>query len=93
MQFRFISTDPEVSGPLFIVINMPQVLTKSQRIVLDVLRNQGASTPTQLLSLCPYSPRTVRYALRRLMKMNLVRQIPCLQDMRQHVYISVEPNR
>ncbi|MHA1959219.1 MAG: MarR family transcriptional regulator [Candidatus Thorarchaeota archaeon] len=64
-------------------------LTKSQSIVLDLLRSNGnkGTTPKQLLDKVSFAPRTVRYALRKLLKLNLVKRIPCLQDMRQHVYI------
>ncbi|UCE11606.1 MAG: MarR family transcriptional regulator [Candidatus Thorarchaeota archaeon] len=64
-------------------------LTKSQSIVLDLLRSNGnkGTTPKQLLDKVSFAPRTVRYALRKLLKLKLVKRVPCLQDMRQHVYI------
>lgn len=64
-------------------------LTKSQEIVLSILRKQGESgvTPKQLLGEVPFAARTVRYALRKLLKKNMIRRIPCLQDMRQWIYI------
>ncbi|MHA2044673.1 MAG: MarR family transcriptional regulator [Candidatus Thorarchaeota archaeon] len=64
-------------------------LTKSQSIVLSMLRKQGKDgiTPKQLLGEVHFAPRTVRYALRKLLKKNLIRRIPCLQDMRQWIYI------
>ena len=64
-------------------------LTKSQEIVLNILRSQGKNgvTPKQLLGEVQFAPRTVRYALRKLLKKNLIRRIPCLQDMRQWIYI------
>ncbi|MHA2425041.1 MAG: MarR family transcriptional regulator [Candidatus Thorarchaeota archaeon] len=64
-------------------------LTKSQRKVLEILRTQGMNgvTPKQLLSEVNFAPRTVRYALRKLLKKKLIRRIPCLLDMRQWVYI------
>ena len=64
-------------------------LTKSQRKVLDILRTQGQNgvTPKQLLDEVNFAPRTVRYALRKLLKKKLIRRIPCLLDMRQWVYI------
>jgi DNA-binding MarR family transcriptional regulator len=67
---------------------MPQ-LTKSQMTVLEVLKAKGEDgiTPKEILSEVDFAPRTVRYALRKLLQMNLVRRIPCLQDMRQHIYI------
>ena len=64
-------------------------LTKSQEIVLSILRSQGMNgvTPKQLLGQVKFAPRTVRYALRKLLKKDLIRRIPCLQDMRQWIYI------
>ncbi|MHA2027007.1 MAG: MarR family transcriptional regulator [Candidatus Thorarchaeota archaeon] len=64
-------------------------LTKSQSIVLTLLRKEGKDgiTPKQLLGEVQFAPRTVRYALRKLLKKNLIRRIPCLQDMRQWIYI------
>ena len=64
-------------------------LTKSQRKVLAILREKGKNgvTPKQLLDEVAFAPRTVRYALRRLLKKKLIRRIPCLLDMRQWVYI------
>ncbi len=64
-------------------------LTKSQQIVLSILRSQGMNgvTPKQLLGEVKFAPRTVRYALRKLLKKDLIRRIPCLQDMRQWIYI------
>ncbi len=66
-------------------------LTKSQSIVLSILRKQGKNglTPKQLLDEVQFAPRTVRYALRKLLKKNLICRIPCLQDMRQWIYIPV----
>ncbi|TFG13357.1 MarR family transcriptional regulator [Candidatus Thorarchaeota archaeon] len=64
-------------------------LTKSQRVVLDILRTDGKDgiTPKQLLDEVSFAPRTVRYALRKLLKMKLVKRVPCLQDMRQFIYV------
>jgi DNA-binding MarR family transcriptional regulator len=64
-------------------------LTKSQTIVLDILRKTGRDgvTPKQLLDKVSFAPRTVRYALRKLLKKNLIKRVPCLQDMRQWIYV------
>lgn len=64
-------------------------LTKSQQIVLSILRSNGKDgvTPKQLLDEVSFAPRTVRYALRRLLKKKLIKRYPCLQDMRQHIYV------
>lgn len=64
-------------------------LTKSQMIVLDTLRSSGTDgvTPKQLLDEVTFAPRTVRYALRKLLKKNLIKRYPCLEDMRQWIYV------
>jgi DNA-binding MarR family transcriptional regulator len=64
-------------------------LTKSQKIVLDILRKEGRKgvTPKQLLDKVSFAPRTVRYALRKLLKKMLIKRVPCLQDMRQWIYV------
>ena len=64
-------------------------LTKSQMIVLDILRSSGKDgvTPKQLLDKVSFAPRTVRYALRKLLKKQLIKRVPCLQDMRQWIYV------
>lgn len=64
-------------------------LTKSQKIVLDILRSSGKDgvTPKQLLDKVSFAPRTVRYALRKLLKKDLIKRVPCLQDMRQWIYV------
>ncbi|HDD67360.1 MAG TPA: MarR family transcriptional regulator [Candidatus Thorarchaeota archaeon] len=64
-------------------------LTKSQMIVLEILRSSGKDgvTPKQLLDKVSFAPRTVRYALRKLLKKKLIKRVPCLQDMRQYIYI------
>jgi len=64
-------------------------LTKSQQVILEVLQTKGIDgiTPKEILAEVDFAPRTVRYALRKLLRMNLIRRIPCLQDMRQHIYV------
>ena len=64
-------------------------LTKSQMIVLDTLRSCGTGgvTPKELLNEVSFAPRTVRYALRKLLKKNLIKRYPCLTDMRQWIYV------
>ncbi|MFW9846416.1 MAG: MarR family transcriptional regulator [Candidatus Thorarchaeota archaeon] len=64
-------------------------LTKSQHVVLGLMRKKGRRgvTPKQLLKEVPFAARTVRYALRKLLKRKLIKRIPCLQDMRQWIYL------
>ena len=55
-------------------------LTKSQKQILTLLRKKGKDgiTPKQLMEGVAFAPRTVRYALRNLLKKKLIRRIPCL---------------
>ncbi|NHJ12388.1 MAG: MarR family transcriptional regulator [Candidatus Thorarchaeota archaeon] len=64
-------------------------LTKSQSIVLDLLRKHGKRgvTPKQLMEEISFAPRTVRYALRKLLGKKMIKRIPCLEDMRQWIYL------
>ncbi|NHI83935.1 MAG: MarR family transcriptional regulator [Candidatus Thorarchaeota archaeon] len=64
-------------------------LTKSQSIVLDLLRKHGkrGATPKQLMEEISFAPRTVRYALRKLLRKKMIKRIPCLDDMRQWIYL------
>jgi len=66
-------------------------LTQSQLIILEVVKQSGTTgtTPKEIQGMVSFAPRTVRYALRSLQRSELVRRIPCLQDMRQSVYIPV----
>ena len=66
-------------------------LTKSQKLVLKIVRTDGKRgvTPKQLLNKVSFAPRTVRYALRKLLKKELIKRYPCLQDMRQWIYVPV----
>jgi len=67
-------------------------LTKSQAAILRILQNKGEKgiTPKQLVDDVSFAPRTVRYALRTLLKKRLIRRIPCLLDMRQYIYLPLE---
>ena len=64
-------------------------LTKSQREVLSILQNgeSDGMTPSQIIGQVTFAPRTVRYALRKLLRLELVKRYPCLEDMRQFIYV------
>jgi DNA-binding MarR family transcriptional regulator len=64
-------------------------LTKSQRLILKIIRKNGRRglTPKQLLGDVEFAARTVRYGLRKLLKKKLIKRIPCLEDMRQWIYL------
>lgn len=67
-------------------------LTKSQKRVLNLLRRSSKKgmTPKRIIEELSYAPRTVRYALRRLLKLGLLKKVPNLQeDMRTLLYYVV----
>ncbi|MFW9799675.1 MAG: MarR family transcriptional regulator [Candidatus Thorarchaeota archaeon] len=66
-------------------------LTQSQVVILEIVEQNGTTgtTPKEIQGMVSFAPRTIRYALRSLQRNELIRRIPCLQDMRQSVYIPV----
>ncbi|MGY5853139.1 MAG: helix-turn-helix domain-containing protein [Candidatus Thorarchaeota archaeon] len=64
----------------------PSSLTKSAMIVLGHLSNGGPMTPKQIINECGLAARTVTYALRDLINLNLARKVPNLHDMRKPLY-------
>ena len=61
-------------------------LPQSQRIVLEFLGTGGAMTHKEIADKVRYSPRTVRYALKKLKEKNLLIKKMNLHDMRQIIY-------
>ena len=61
-------------------------LPRSAIIVLDRLADEGPMTPKDISHRVKLAPRTVSFALRKLMGQKLCRKIPNLQDMRQPLY-------
>ena len=61
-------------------------LPRSAIIVLDRLTSEGPMTPKAISSTVDLAPRTVSFALRKLMGKSLCRKIPNLSDMRQPLY-------
>ena len=61
-------------------------LPRSAIIVLDRLQNDGPMTPKDITSKVDLAPRTVSFALRKLMGQKLCKKIPNLRDMRQPLY-------
>ncbi len=70
------------------VLHGTMKLTKSQRIILGILRENSTkgTTPKEIQDKVSFTPRTVRHALRILLYQNLISSVPCLQDMRQVIY-------
>jgi DNA-binding MarR family transcriptional regulator len=61
-------------------------LSQSQKIVLEILGTEGAMTHKDIVKRSDYSPRTVRYALRKLKEKKLLIEKMNMHDMRQIIY-------
>jgi DNA-binding MarR family transcriptional regulator len=61
-------------------------LPQSQKTVLEILGTEGAMTHKDIVSRSHYSPRTVRYALKKLKEKQLLIEKMNMQDMRQIIY-------
>ncbi len=76
--------DPTIQG--MVENNMSIELPRSAIIVLDRLTSEGPLTPKAISSRVDLAPRTVSFALRKLMGQKLCKKIPNLTDMRQPLY-------
>lgn len=65
-------------------------LTRSQKKVLSVLTIHGCLLSTRIPELTQLAPRTVNFAIRELLKRNLIKRIPNLMDMRTVYYAPVD---
>ncbi|TFG14424.1 MarR family transcriptional regulator [Candidatus Thorarchaeota archaeon] len=63
-------------------------LPRSAVIVLDRLTDEGPMTPKDLSKKVDLAPRTVSFALRKLLGQKLCKKIPNLRDMRQPLYLA-----
>jgi DNA-binding MarR family transcriptional regulator len=54
--------------------------------ILGALVKEGPMCPQEISSKLDMAPRTVSFALRRLLKRQLLRKIPNLNDMRRPMY-------
>jgi len=64
----------------------------SARVVYDLLKSNGPLTAKDILRQCNLAPRTVRYALKKLLDAKMIKRLPNLNDMRQNVYRLSEIN-
>ncbi len=57
-------------------------------MVLEILGENGSigATSKEIQNRVSFASRTVRYALKILLNQDLIRRVPCLQDMRQSKY-------
>jgi transcription initiation factor IIE alpha subunit len=61
-------------------------LPPSSKIVLEILGTEGAMTHKDIVNKTHCSPRTIRYALRKLKEKKLLIEKMNMQDMRQIIY-------
>ncbi|TFF92037.1 MarR family transcriptional regulator [Candidatus Thorarchaeota archaeon] len=59
---------------------------KSAVAILGALASEGPMCPQEISKKLEMAPRTVSFALRRLLKKRLLRRIPNLNDMRRPMY-------
>ena len=59
----------------------------SAKIVFNLLRKNSPLTAKTILKESQLAPRTVRYALRKLLDANMIQKVPNLDDMRQNLYV------
>lgn len=61
-------------------------LPMSQKNVLEILSTEGAMTHKDIVRRSASSPRTIRYALKKLKEKNLLIEKMNMRDMRQIIY-------
>jgi DNA-binding MarR family transcriptional regulator len=61
-------------------------LPPSSKIVLEILGTEGAMTHKDIVRKTRCSPRTIRYALKKLKEKKLLIEKMNMQDMRQIIY-------
>jgi DNA-binding MarR family transcriptional regulator len=61
-------------------------LPNSAILVLSSLASEGPMTPKTIIEKVALAPRTISFALRTLVKEEVIRKIPNLTDMRQPIY-------
>lgn len=64
----------------------------SAKVVYGLLKKNGPLTAKDILRQCKLAPRTVRYALKKLLDARMIKRLPNLNDMRQNVYQLREVN-
>ena len=61
-------------------------LPNSAMLVLGSLAAEGPMTPKTIIEKVGLAPRTISFALRTLVREQVIRKIPNLSDMRQPIY-------
>ena len=75
----------EKVGTVNVGQNLSKLSPSAQEIYL-ILKN-GPFTPKQMLLKTTLSPRTLRYALKKLLGMDLIKKFPNFEDLRQNFYV------
>ena len=60
--------------------------TESARLIYAVIQSNQNIQAKEIIQKVHYSARTVRYSLKVLLNLGLIKQIPNLQDCRSHFY-------
>ena len=60
--------------------------TESARVIYNIISTNSDIKVKTLIEMVPYSSRTVRQAIRILLNLGLIKQIPSLEDCRSHYY-------
>ena len=68
-------------------MNWHSDLPKSALVVLDHLKAEGPMAPREISRKFDVPLRTVTFALKKLMKLDLLRRVPNLSDMRKPQYL------
>lgn len=61
-------------------------LSPSIKQIYYILKEQGPQTPKEISAKTSYAPRTLRYALKKLLELNLIKKTPNFEDLRQNYY-------
>jgi len=61
-------------------------LPKSAQVVFEILIQDGPLTSGELEKRCTYSDRTIRNALKRLIRIGLVKKVANFSDMRTSIF-------
>ncbi|MHA1143414.1 MAG: ArsR family transcriptional regulator [Candidatus Helarchaeota archaeon] len=64
-------------------------LTPSATEIYELLK-KGPSTSKHLLKQTSFAPRTLRYALKRLLSLKMIKKYPNFSDLRQSYYVAVD---
>ena len=82
----------ELSSEFKTITEEKKRIPPSAKVVYDLLEKNGPLTAKDILRQCSLAPRTVRYALKKLLDAKMIKRLPNLSDMRQNVYRLREAN-